>query len=267
MKALKHWTAVIVCFLSVSIATAQLYEIRYTVKPGDNLYGIARNYGVNYQQILSWNGLSSASLQPGQRLLIYANGTSVYGVNNAVPQSNFRSIPAVASTPQFQPFTQSVASTSQIDRSRPIEYMVRRGETLSSIARGFGLSVKELKAANDIKGDKIKAGESIVIPPVYSAPAVVNNNQNVMRVIPSNQSNVVLVNPGYNVQNTQVRSVPAQQAQMTSVTVGKGQTLYALAQKYNSTEDDIKAANNLRGTTIKVGQILWVPINSKMMRF
>jgi len=54
------------------VATAAHQEhISYTVKEGDSLWQIARRYGVSVKQLRQWNGLTSASLKPGQTLDIY----------------------------------------------------------------------------------------------------------------------------------------------------------------------------------------------------
>ena len=43
----------------------------HRVKKGDTLYGLNKKYGVSYEQIMSWNALSSNALRPGQDILIY----------------------------------------------------------------------------------------------------------------------------------------------------------------------------------------------------
>lgn len=43
-------------------------------------------------------------------------------------------------------------------------HKVRKGETLGAIARQYGISVTELKQANDMKNDRIRAGKSLLIP-------------------------------------------------------------------------------------------------------
>jgi LysM repeat protein len=44
------------------------------------------------------------------------------------------------------------------------EYVVQKGDTLSSIAKANGVSVAELKKANGLTGDEIKAGQKLKIP-------------------------------------------------------------------------------------------------------
>lgn len=43
-------------------------------------------------------------------------------------------------------------------------HKVRKGETLGAIARQYGISITELKQANDMKNDRIRAGKSLLIP-------------------------------------------------------------------------------------------------------
>lgn len=50
-------------------------KIVYTVKKGDTVYKIARQYAVNPDQVLTWNGLGSEhTLQPGQNLTLRIQG-------------------------------------------------------------------------------------------------------------------------------------------------------------------------------------------------
>lgn len=51
-------------------------RIRYTVAPGDTLFGIAQEYGVSVSDIRRWNNLSGDGLRPGQTLSLYVSGRS-----------------------------------------------------------------------------------------------------------------------------------------------------------------------------------------------
>jgi membrane-bound lytic murein transglycosylase D len=42
-------------------------------------------------------------------------------------------------------------------------HTVKRGETLSSIARKYGCTVKEIKKWNNMKSDKVQAGQKLKI--------------------------------------------------------------------------------------------------------
>ncbi len=50
-------------------------------------------------------------------------------------------------------------------RSRRIKHVVKRGDTLSGIARRYGVSVRKLKQANQIRSSVVRVGQTLVIPP------------------------------------------------------------------------------------------------------
>ena len=52
------------------------------------------------------------------------------------------------------------------DPDTVIHYTVRRGDSLWTIARDYGIDVDELKDANDLTGNAIYAGQKLRIPPV-----------------------------------------------------------------------------------------------------
>ena len=53
----------------------------------------------------------------------------------------------------------------QQEKNKVRTYKIARGDTLSEIAQQFSISVKELKRYNHIKGDKIRIGQVLSIPP------------------------------------------------------------------------------------------------------
>jgi N-acetylmuramoyl-L-alanine amidase len=44
--------------------------LRYKVKPGDNLYTIAKKFNINKTQLMSLNGLNNSKIYAGQNLII-----------------------------------------------------------------------------------------------------------------------------------------------------------------------------------------------------
>ncbi len=113
-------------------------RVRYRVRSGDYLGKIARKYGVRVSQIKRWNGLRSNNLRIGQRLTIYPRNP--------------------------------VASTKSKTTKKPVSakgkqiYKVRSGDSLWSIAQKFsGVSVQNLKDWNDISGNKLKTGMTLVV--------------------------------------------------------------------------------------------------------
>jgi membrane-bound lytic murein transglycosylase D len=114
-------------------------KIRYRVRSGDYLGKIARRYGVRVSQIKRWNGLRSNNLRIGQRLTIYP-----------------RTIPAPVkpkTTPQQTKNSEGKAT-----------YIVKEGDSLWTIAQKFsGVSVQNLKDWNDISGNKLKIGMTLIV--------------------------------------------------------------------------------------------------------
>ena len=47
--------------------------------------------------------------------------------------------------------------------------------------------------------------------------------------------------------------------EVNTIKVSKGDTLYSIAKKYNTTVDELKKLNNLTNNTLSIGQTLKVP--------
>ena len=48
--------------------------------------------------------------------------------------------------------------------SGPMTHRVSRGDTLSGIAHKYGVSMKQLRRTNNLKGDKLLVGKNLIIP-------------------------------------------------------------------------------------------------------
>ena len=81
--------------------------------------------------------------------------------SSGLEPSTTPSLTAAPSTPTPTPAT-----------TEPGVYIVQKGDSLTSIAKQFGVSVAQLVAANNIKNqDHIEEGERLTIPPAAVAPA------------------------------------------------------------------------------------------------
>lgn len=117
-------------------------KIRYRVKSGDYLGKIARKYGVRVSQLKQWNGLRSNKLSIGQRLTIYPRK----------PSSS-----STSSTTMTKP-------KKTINTEGKLTYKVKKGDSLWTIAQKFpGVSVKNIKDWNDISGNKLKIGMTLIV--------------------------------------------------------------------------------------------------------
>jgi LysM repeat protein len=130
--------------------------LRYTVKRGDYLTGIARKLGVTLPDLLAVNNLTVASvIVPGAQLVVPAGG--------ALPAETGATVPTAAATPPA-PAAAAVA------------YTVKSGDYLSKIASRLGVTLPQLLAANGIEATAlIRPGDSLAVPangklPVEAAP-------------------------------------------------------------------------------------------------
>ncbi|SDS42436.1 LysM peptidoglycan-binding domain-containing protein [Winogradskyella sediminis] len=113
-------------------------KIRYRVRSGDYLGKIARKYGVRVSQLKRWNNLTSNNLSIGQRLTIY-------------PRTHGGSSP---STPVKKVVNSAGKQT----------YTVKSGDSLWTISQKFsGVSVQNIKDWNDISGNKLKIGMTLIV--------------------------------------------------------------------------------------------------------
>ena len=104
-----------------------IYKV-HIVKNGDNLSHIGKKYGVSYLMIKDFNHLKSDRLHLRQKLII------------PIAKSSYKR-----------------------KIRRPNYYMVRRGDSLNSIAKAHRISVRNIRRQNHIKGSLIKVGERLKI--------------------------------------------------------------------------------------------------------
>ncbi len=120
--------------------------IVYKVKSGDSLGKIAKKYHVTVKQLKQWNKLRSDVVRIGQRITIYTGG-------GAPAASASTAKPAAQQAQETAPA--SGGSTS---------YTVKKGDTLSSIARKYGVSVQAIMKENNLNGSNIQVGKTLRIP-------------------------------------------------------------------------------------------------------
>lgn len=120
----------------------------HIVQPGQTLASIARQYGVTWQELATWNNVTDPNtIFAGQRLVV--NGT-------AAPGSA-----AVAGPTIVENTTITAPVTTGSERT----HIVQIGEHLASIARLYGLRWTTIARANNLQNpNQIYAGQQLVIP-------------------------------------------------------------------------------------------------------
>lgn len=160
----------------------------YTVKAGDTLYSIAGRYNVTLAQLVSVNNIPNASLiRVGQVLMI----------------------PGKATTPPPAPGT-------------TVNYTVKSGDTLYSIAGRYNTTVAQIVSANKLpNANLIRVGQVLKIPGKSTTPPPVTT---------------------------------------TRYTVKAGDTLYSIANRYGTTVQKVMAANSITNPRLlQIGRVLVIP--------
>ena len=109
----------------------------HQVRRGETLGSIAKKYRVSVRQLLAWNDVApGAKLKVGQRIRL--------GVRTGSAAAGRR--------------------TTRVAHARAV-HVVRRGETLSALAKRYGVSVQALREANRLTSSRgLRAGVRLTIP-------------------------------------------------------------------------------------------------------
>lgn len=122
-----------------------------------------------------------------------------------------------------------------------IPHEVLPGETLSEIAQAYAVSEEALRIANCLSLDTLLAGSVLFVPPPPSA----TSTNTIQPPTPTTKR------PRSECSGPPKSWVP--------YTVKRGDTLFRIALAYGLSVDLLQAANCLSSTTIRVGQVLYVP--------
>ena len=190
----------------------------HVVRRGDTLGRIARRHGTSVAALRRANGLSSSLIRAGQTLRVPGSGSSsaAGGVGSVEPGSS-----SAARAPQ-------VARASS---SAPVVHVVRRGDTLTGIARRHGSSVTALRRENGLSSSLIRAGQTLRVPGSGSSSGTVGG-----AVEPALSSSAPVVH-----------------------VVRRGDTLTGIARRHGSSVVALRRENGLRSSLIRAGQTLRVP--------
>lgn len=109
-------------------------------------------------------------------------------------------------------------------------YYVEKGETLYSISKKFNISVQELQDLNGLSSTSLSVGQKLKIKKDANTSTSISKSENTTKVAVVKTAHIV----------------------------EKGETLYSISKKYNTTVKDLQALNGLTDTALAVGQKLQV---------
>lgn len=201
----------------------------YTVKKGDSLWKIANKYNTTVEKLKSANNLKTNTLSVGQKLVI----------------------PSISVSPE-------VSDT----------YIVQKGDSLWSIANKFNITVSELKNLNNLTNNLLSIGQVLKIKDS-------SNNGKTTYTVQKGDSLWVIANK-YGITTEELKSYNNLTSNLLSIgqvlkipqgktsteniyTVKKGDSLWTIANRYNTTVEKIKVLNNLTSNLLSIGQQLKIP--------
>ena len=137
----------------------------HKVAAGETLASIAALYGVTPAEVKRWNNLRRNSVRVGQqlRVAVDAQAETSVSADSSVPASRQQVSPAKAKR-QSKSASSSKKGKKGRKEAKPTQHSIKNGENLTVIAKKYGVSVDEIKRANNMKDDDIRAGKSIKIP-------------------------------------------------------------------------------------------------------
>jgi len=188
--------------------------IKYRIKSKDNLVDIAELFGIRVSDLRNWNNLPYTSrLKVGQVFTIYVPEDKVeyYGKIDNLSEREKNEIL----------FVNSGESS--------VEHRIRSGESLSTIASKYGVTISQLKEWNNLSSNRIYKGRKLIIySDGYKNSSLSESNNN-------SKSNINA---------------------SSSYKVRRGDTISEIAIKYGISTMQLRKWNDLQSNKIVVGQIL-----------
>ena len=236
----------------------------HKVRRGETLGSIARRYGISVSQLKRWNGLRSNTAKVGTTLK----------VSNPEKQSK-----------------STTTTTTTTSNEKQKYYTVKRGDSLSSIAERFGVTVAQLREWNGIEADDINAGVRIAVdasasrrvskseskPEVKTSTYTVKKGDGLGAIAERHGMTLQEIRElnglkDNNIQVGQKLKVTGKaseernekpEAKSSTYTVKKGDSLGAIAERFGVTVDQLRDWNGIKGNNIQAGQKLTIGGKSK----
>lgn len=240
----KYAQAVVNAILEYKNISAVPSADYYIVKGGDSLWSIAKKYGVTVDELKSANNLTSNVLSIGQRL----------------------KIPTMSGT--------------TTEPENYINYTVKVGDSLYSIASKNDLTVQELKNYNNLSSNILQIGQILKIPVVSTEEVPIGNyieyvvksgdtlysigkkyGFTIQELLDYNNLDNAILSIGQIIKIPTVSS-DLEQTNYIEYTVKSGDNLYSIGRKYGVSAQELMNYNNLTSNLLSIGQVIKIPTSS-----
>lgn len=216
--------------------------VRHSVRKGETLAGIAREYSVSATKLASVNGISKKKpLRRGMMLTIPA---SMHAPPPAVLDVADDPRASTAYVPERR-IGLPARIEGNSDAADRVNHIVARGETLESIADKYGVSAEDIRRWNNLKSGTLKARQRLRVhspddAALANAAADSTNIANLKVRVAKKRPGAVGASRGTHV----VRS---------------GETLSTIAKRHGVSIQALRRANGMTGSVIRAGQRLRLP--------
>lgn len=256
----------------------------YVVQKGDSLYSIANKLGTTVSELKKENNLTTNTLQIGEVLRIptkeiYEGEENVYIVQKgdtlySVAMANNTTVDELK---RINNLTSNILSTGQLLKIPSAllpesTYIVKKGDSLYSIANKYNTTVDELKRINNLTSNILSIGQVLKLP--SDKVSDIEKKENTISYIVQKGDSLYSIARKYSTTIDKIKDlnnlttnllsigqvllIPTDTNLETTYTVQKGDSLYSIAKKYDTTVDRLKQLNNLKSNLLSIGQILIV---------
>ena len=256
----------------------------YVVQKGDSLYSIANKLGTTVSELKKENNLTTNTLQIGEVLRIptkeiYEEEENIYIVQKgdtlySVAMANNTTVDELK---RINNLTSNILSTGQLLKIPSAllpesTYIVKKGDSLYSIANKYNTTVDELKRINNLTSNILSIGQVLKLP--SDKVSDVEKEENTISYTVQKGDSLYSIARKYSTTIDKIKDlnnlttnllsigqvllIPTDTNLETTYTVQKGDSLYSIAKKYDTTVDRLKQLNNLKSNLLSIGQILIV---------
>jgi LysM repeat protein len=245
-------------------------EGEHVIQGGENLYSIARRYGLGVNSLRAWNNLNTDKLYPCTTLKIVGpvvpkveKPSMEVARTNDVP-TTYNTVVKVTSKKVEAPVVVTKTIECEVEYTDG-EHVVLQGDNLYSIARKYNVTLGQLKSWNKIPADnKIRPCQKLVIAEpkatVVNAKAVPAEYKTVVKPKLVAKAPVKVVAKKATVTSKSVtKIIPASYVKTGAGlhVVVKGETVLGLAKRFEMTEAEFRKINFLTATEgVSIGQVI-----------